>query len=272
MQINGISTNNTNPAFKGGCAVLQRKFANTFANIDGIGEGASIAFDFLGKAVVVPAVIMLASKEPKEKKEYSALKNPVAAIIQLALEAPILFFGSKVIENMANKGLLDKRQNKQYNEKFFKDSFISTLEDTVKENPTDIKKARGLIDNINAKGLTKKIAETAEILIETLPEKSKDLAKKAFQNYSTAHKKLYHLQNRLCFAAAIILTPLICALENKLHPIAMNKIYEKETQKTNKISQQNAIKQGIFITRKDKTGRHKSIHAFMKNLKKGSAK
>ncbi len=30
------------------------------------------------------------------------------------------------------------------------------------------------------------------------------------------------------FAAAIILTPIICALENKLHPIIMDKIYEEE--------------------------------------------
>ena len=77
MNINRISANNTKPAFKGGLAAIQKNAAKTFANIEGIGEGASIAFDFLGKAIVVPAVIMLASKEPVEKKEYSALKTPL---------------------------------------------------------------------------------------------------------------------------------------------------------------------------------------------------
>ena len=271
MKINRINTNYANPAFKGGCTALQHKFANTFANIDGIGEGASIAFDFLGKAVVMPAVIMLASKEPKEKKEYSALKNPVAATIQLALEAPILFFGSKAIEKAANKGLLDKGQNKQYNEKFFKDSFTSTLRDAAKENSASAKRAEELINNINVKGLTKKIAESAEDLIETLPEKSKDLAKKAFQDYNTAHRKLYHLQNRLCFAAAIILTPLICALENKLPPIVMDKIYEKESLNANKHQQANVLKQEVCSMQNGKAWQYISIHAFIKSLKKGAA-
>lgn len=64
------------PDFKGGHQ-MHAKIADKFAKMGNIGEGASIAADFLGKAVVVPAVIMAASKEPAEKKEYSAFKNPL---------------------------------------------------------------------------------------------------------------------------------------------------------------------------------------------------
>ena len=56
----------------------------------------------------------------------------------------------------------------------------------------------------------------------------KDVLNKTFSEYKNAHTNLYHLKNRLCLAAAIILTPIICALENKLHPIIMDKIYEEE--------------------------------------------
>ncbi len=269
MNINRISANNTKPAFKGGLAAIQKNAAKTFANIEGIGEGASIAFDFLGKAIVVPAVIMLASKEPVEKKEYSALKNPVAAIIQLALEVPVLLLGSKAIEKAANKGLLDKGQNKQYNEKFYKDSFASTLKDAAKEDSKNAKNADKIINAINTKGLSRKITESAEDLFETLPEKSKVITKKAFQDYGTAHKKLYHLQNRLCFIAAIVLTPLICALENKLHPIVMDKIYEKQSLGIKE--KLNIIKQGIYAAHGGSASNHISIHAFMNNLKKGGA-
>ena len=248
-------------------AALQKKAANTFANIEGIGEGASIAFDFLGKAVVVPAVIMLASKEPVEKKEYSALKNPVAAIIQLALEVPVLLLGSKAIEKAANKGLFDKGQKRQYNEKFHKDTFTSTLQNAVKESPESAKRADELINSINTKGLSRKITEAAEDFMETLPEKSKVLAKKAFQDYGSAHKKLYHLQNRLCFAAAIILTPLICALENKLHPVVMDIIYEKQSAKIKE--KINVIKQGIYAAHGGGAKQHISIHKFMSGLKNG---
>lgn len=270
MKISNINTNRTDSAFKGSCASFQKRLAGAFANIEGIGEGTSIACDFLGKAIVVPAVIMLASKEPVEKKEYSALKNPVAAIIQLALEVPVLLLGTKAIEKAANKGVLDKGQNREYNEKFYKDSFVNTLKNAAKENSESTKKADELINSINTKRLSRKTTESVEDFIKTLPEKSKSLAQKAFQNYSTAHKKLYHFQNRLCFAATIILTPLICALENKLHPIVMDKIYKIQSRHIkNKI---NVIKQGIYAAHGGSANRHISIHAFMNNLGKGKVK
>lgn len=225
MQINNV---NTAPGFSGNCANIQKRLANSFAKMDDIGEGASIAFDFLGKAVVVPAVIMVSSDEPKEKKEYSAFKNPVAAIIQLALEVPILFFGSKAIEKSANKGKFDKGANRQYNEKFYKDIFVSNLEKSFKSNSEQSLKAKELVEKINKKGLGKKIIENVDDFIAESAKQNKDLLKKSFSEYKNAHKKLFHLQNRLCFAAAIVLTPLICGLENKLHPIVMDKIYEEE--------------------------------------------
>ncbi len=224
MRIDGL--NNASLGFKGKTANFQKGFAKTFAKIDGIGEGASITFDFLGKALVVPAVIMLSSKEPKEKKEYSAFKNPVAAVIQLALEVPILFFGSAAIEKGANKGLFDTKDSKRYNENFHKDIFVSELKNTFSKDESISKQINNNLDAIDKKGLTRKGTEFFEDLIKNARD-NKTLGEK-FKAYKDAHTNLYHLKNRLCFAFAIILTPLLCYLENKFHPIIMDKIYEEE--------------------------------------------
>jgi len=217
--------NNNAPYFKGRAANFQKRAANGFAKIDGVGEGVSIAFDFLGKAVVVPAVIMMSSKEPKEKKEYSAFKNPVAAVLQLALEVPILFFGSMGIGKAANKGAFDTKDSKRYNEKFYQDKFIKELKNSAGENNSEVK---NIVETIDKKGFSRKAAEGIEDFIKNASDNSKEALNQAFSQYKTAHTNLYHLQNRLCFAAAIILTPIICALENKFHPIIMDIIYEEE--------------------------------------------
>ncbi len=212
--------------FKGRGINFQKNIAKSFAKIESIGEGTSIAFDFLGKAVVVPAVILISSKEPKEKKEYSAFKNPVAAVLQLMLEVPILFFGSAGIEKAANKGCFDTKTSNRYNEKLHKDIFIKELKDTFKDDKNSIQQINQTLDIVDKKGLSRKGIEAFEDIIKTAPKK--EVLEKTFNEYKTASKNLYHLKNRLCFAFAIALTPLICYLENKFHPIIMDKIYENE--------------------------------------------
>lgn len=262
MRVNGSHAQKNTVAFSGKHFDLGQKAAKTFAKMDGIGEGASIAFDFLGKAVVVPAVIMLASKEPKEKKEYSALKNPVAAVIQLLLEVPILIFGSKAIEKAANNGGFDKGEKRLYNEKFSKDVFISSLDDAVKNNSDKAEMANEIISTLNSKGLTRKISENINDFIKTMPDEAQKILKQNFNNYKTTQKNLFHLQNRLCFIAAIIMTPILCALENKLHPIIMDKIYEKEQAVSNKnLNKQNTLKT-------DKIKHSISINAFIQNARR----
>ena len=123
---NNISINNqTNFT---GASKLSEKIAKKFAKAGNIGEGTSIACDFLGKAVVVPAVIMLASSEPKENKEFSAFKNPVAAFIQLGLEVPVLMAGLKNMGGFVRKRLffITKKAKKSffYNEKNTKEKII----------------------------------------------------------------------------------------------------------------------------------------------------
>lgn len=230
MNISKIKTSNNTANFAKNYAKIHKKFANSFAKMDDIGEAASIAFDFAGKAIVVPSVIMLASKEPKEKKEYSAFKNPVAAIIQLFLEVPILLLGSKYIKQQADKGAFDKGESKRYNEKFFKNKFVAKLAETAKGQPIE-EKTNTIIEILNKKELSRKLTQNIEDFINTFPKQSKEILENSFNEYKATHKNLFHLQNRICFIAAIIMTPLLCALENKLHPIIMDKIYEKE-QKT----------------------------------------
>lgn len=235
MRIQNIQSQSKNkaPNFKGaGLANIQKRVAKGFSKIDGIGEGASIAFDFVGKAVVVPAIIIAASKEPKEKKEYSAMKNPVAAIIQLAIEVPILLFGSKAVESLANKGTLDKKDSDfSYNAKKYQDEFVSVLKQQTDDTPNIKKAADSLAGEISKKGYSRKIAENFDDFINTIPNDTKspvkETLKKSFGKYQSTHKNLFHLQNRACFIMAITLTPLICALENWAHPKIMDKLYQK---------------------------------------------
>ena len=55
------------PSFHG-AAVLSNKFAKSMTKFEDFGEATNISFDFIGKAVVTPMVIMLAANETREKK------------------------------------------------------------------------------------------------------------------------------------------------------------------------------------------------------------
>jgi len=208
---------NNTPSFHGR-AVLGKKFARYMSKFDHFGEGTNITLDFVGKAVITPLVIIAAANESKEKKEYSAIKNPIAAFIQLALEVPILYWGTKFIGNLANQGKLDKQDSPfSYNEKAAKESFIKKFRSTPDTG--------GLIEKINKKGLTKRFAdELGEIVDKT----DSSLLKQSFENYKSTSKRLYHMQNRLCFAATLILTPALCALENWAHPKVMDKFFPQK--------------------------------------------
>ena len=232
MKINSINninyTGHTNILKNIKCACGEK-----FAKIDEIGEGTNIALDFLGKALIVPAIIMLTSKEDKDKKEYSALKNPLAATIQILLEAPILMLGSKFIENLANKNKLDSPKGDfSYNEAAAKEFFIEKLKFATKENSDLAKNCHKLVDRLNKKGLGKNLKEDFEQTFENYGENYKKCLKEALEKLDTTHKNLYHLQNRICFLAAIVLTPLLCKAEDYLFPKVMNLIInKKETQK-----------------------------------------
>ena len=203
--------------------------AKNLAKIGDIGEGASIACDFLGKALVVPAVIMAASDEPKEKKEYSAFKNPVAAVIQLALEVPILAGGTKLIGNLADKGIFDKKDSTfSYNEKRFKNAFIDCFEKNCKKP-----ESKSFIEGIKTQGYTKQLAENFDDIAKNFTDEAGIKIKETFKQFEMAHKNKFHLQNRICFLAALLLTPVLCKFEDFLHPKIMHLIYKNRENKEN---------------------------------------
>lgn len=224
MKINSLDRAN----FKGYNSTLKRvqnTVANKFAKIDQIGEGTNIALDFLGKAVLVPATIMMASKEPKEKKEYSALKNPIAATFQLMMEAPILMLGSNFIAKLANTGKLDREgSNFSYNEKLYRDRFIENIKSAANGDENFKNTTNELIEKLNKKGMGKNLKESFHEAIENSSISTKETLKKSLKEFDTTHKRLYHLQNRVCFAAAIILTPILCKAEDYFFPKIMNLI------------------------------------------------
>jgi len=224
MNIHKLSGSLNSPKFK---SSIQTKCLSYFTKNSEIGEGASIACDFLGKAAIVPAVIMLTSKEPKEKKQYSALKNPVAATIQLALEVPILAVGSKIVGNLADKGVFDVENSEfSYNALKKKDEFISTLKNISLNSKEAQQKEQDILEAL--KTGSKDLSGDVLNLAKLIDENSSAILKTSFEAFEKAKKNQFHLKNRICFLAAILLTPVLCALENKIHPIIMNKFFEKQ--------------------------------------------
>lgn len=235
MKINSLDKAN----FKGYSSAIKRAqyaAADKFAKIDKIGEGTNIALDFIGKAILVPATIMAASKEPKEKKEYSALKNPVAAAFQLMMEAPILMLGSSFVANLANKGKLDREgSNFSYNEKLYKDKFIDSVKSAAKEDKNFESISSELLEKLNKKGFGKNLKENFYDAIENSSISTKETLKKSLKEFDSTHKRLYHLQNRICFVAAIALTPILCKAEDYFFPKIMKLIKHPEENKKTKM-------------------------------------
>ena len=231
MKVQNLTSINNN-SFKGTSSITS-KIAKSFAKSGDIGEGTSIACDFLGKAVVVPAVIMLASNEPKDKKEFSAFKNPVAAFIQLGLEVPVLMVGSKIVGELADKGFFDNKKNAKngfsYNEKLQREKFIDTFEKISKKSASIKENSKNFIEEIKTTGYSKKAAEDIVEIVKGADDKAKEAIMTSFKNFEHARQNKFHLQNRICFVAALALTPLLCAIENYIHPKIMNKIYASRT-------------------------------------------
>ena len=118
------------------------KMTKFFQEKGDFGESVNIAMDFVGKAAVTPALIMLSpSKDAtKDEKTFAAIKNPIGATIQLACEVPILIGVSKAVEKMANNGTFDKENSDfSYNVKNAQDIFVKTVKenDNIDENLTN---------------------------------------------------------------------------------------------------------------------------------------
>lgn len=230
MNIQALQQNKlNNNSFSGNYQRISKGVANKFASMNEMGEGISIACDFLGKAVVVPMVIMAASDEPKETKQYSALKNPVAALIQLAFEVPILAFGSKGIEKLADKGFFDKDSSSfSYNTQTAKQSFVDVFE----KEKSVLVGADKFLETLNKKGYCKKTVEQFKETMQNADSTIKENVESAFKSYEKVYKNTFHLKNRICFGAALILTPLLCNLEDKLHPKIMDLIAKNKNPDT----------------------------------------
>ena len=238
MKLSRINNHNNKPSFNAALPTrkIQEATSKYFSKFEQIGEGSNIALDFIGKAVLVPAIIMTTSKEEKEKKTYSAIKNPIGATIQLILEVPLLMFGSKYIEKVANKGELDvKNSTFSYNEKGATDTFLKKAQELT-ENNKDFKGASSeFLKKIKEKGFSNTLKDDFDDIIANFDEDKVKEVVKSFKNMELAHRRLYHLQNRLCFAAALILTPVICGFENFLHPRVMNLISKPKNKAVNEV-------------------------------------
>ena len=248
MRLTKVNNTYNKPSFKSALPArrIQEATGKYFSKFEQIGEGANIALDFIGKAVLVPAIIMTTSKEEKEKKTYSAIKNPIGATIQLILEVPLLMLGSKYIEKIANKGLLDAKDSDfSYNEKAATDNFVSSAKEMAKNDSTFKENAEEFLKKVEEKGFSNQIKDDFDDIIAKFDEDKVKSLVESFKRMELSHRRLYHLQNRLCFAVALILTPVICGFENFLHPKVMNLIGKPKEGKKEALDIEEAMNENL---------------------------
>ncbi len=227
MKIGQVSSAIFNAGSSGKFESLKNKAVKYFSSADSFGEGTNIAMDFLGKALIVPALILMSpsKKSSKDEKFFVAAKNPVGATIQLAMEVPILFGVSKWIGNLANRGVLDNGETDfSYNAKAAKEEFVKTANAAFEDNAAMKAEMKPFVDNLEEKGLTRKLLFEFSDVLQKLPQE----AKKSLDNFKFTQRKLYHLQNRIAFAGAILMAPVIGILESRIHTKIMNDMASKE--------------------------------------------
>ena len=212
------------------------KITQFFSKHENVGEASSILIDILGKGLLVPLVIMSNpfSKQSKEDKKYSAIKNPISATIQLGLEVPIFYFASKGARKLANQGLLDKGRDFSYNAKSARDTFIASFDDMLKSSPpkgAEIKHIAKLKQTLSKTRPPRKTIQELNQIISSSSTHLKQQAKKSLDNFNTTHKRLFHLESRFSFIVAMLAIPFVCALENWLHPKVMEFINKKDKDK-----------------------------------------
>lgn len=223
---------------------LQEATSKYFSKFEQVGEGVNIALDFIGKALLVPTVIMLASKEDKEKKSYSAMKNPIGATASLVIEAPLLMVGSKYIGKLANSGKLDASNSDfSYNEKAATDSFMKSAKEMAEKDLTFKENSKELLEKVKNSGFSNNMKDDFDDIITKFDKEKLSGVVESFKKMELSHKRLYHLQNRLCFAAALLLTPVICGFENFMLPRVM-KLFGKNKEASAKVGADENVKVG----------------------------
>jgi hypothetical protein len=212
---------------------LKDKAVKYFSGADSFGEGTNITMDFLGKALVVPALILMSpsKKSTQDEKFFVAAKNPVGATIQLAMEVPILIGVSKWVEDLAQKGILDGgKKDFSYNTKAAKEEFVKAASAVFEKDSVLGYEMKPFMEKLEKKGLTKKLLFEFSDILEKLPQD----AKMSLDNLKFAQRRLYHLQNRIAFAGAILMAPVIGILESKVHTKIMNYMADKKKNGGNK--------------------------------------
>ncbi len=196
------------------------RVTNFFVKHSDVSNATDMAFDIAGKGLLLPAVVAFhpTSKESKECKRYSATKNVVAAGIEVVLQVPVFYAIWNGVGKLGNKGLLDKDSGYSFNSRSFRKKFEQSLEDvagldTLKK---ELKKK---------KGLTKRLTYEFEEAISNINNK---VVTEAFENFRKVDKRLFHLKSRFSFAGLLLTMPLVCAIENKVHPKLMELIKRKK--------------------------------------------
>lgn len=234
MKIDRVSSAIFAAGSSGKFSSLKNKAVKYFSSADSFGEGTSIAMDFLGKALVVPALILMSpsKKSTQDEKFFVAAKNPVGAGIQLAMEVPVLLGVSKWIENLAQKGILDGGEKDfSYNTKAAKEEFIKAANNFFRNDNAIGAEMKPFMDKLEEKGPTRKLLFEFSDVLQKLPQEIKT----SLDNLKFAQRRLYHLQNRVAFTGAVLMAPVIGILESKIHTKIMNSMASKKEGNKNDI-------------------------------------
>ncbi|MDD3012737.1 MAG: hypothetical protein PHC34_03435 [Candidatus Gastranaerophilales bacterium] len=169
------------------------------------GEKTSIIINAIGTGLLAPLVIANnpLSKEDKDVKTYSALRQPISAVIAIITQLAVCMKADKIIDRLAYNNKLGTESQK--NAHFYDLSVIKN----AKENSPLKNKFNGLKDS--------------EIL-KTL-HSAGEITKNQFDKVSNAMTRLKAFKNWTGIGLSLVTLPFACCALNWIYPRFMEKFF-----------------------------------------------
>jgi len=169
------------------------------------GEKTSIIINAIGTGLLAPLVIANnpLSKEDKDTKKYSAMRQPISAVIAIITQLAVCMKADKIIDKLAYSNRLGT--NAQKDAHFYD---LSTIKN-AKENSPLKGKFKGL-----------KGSEILEAL-----HNAGEITKDQFKNASVVMTRLKAFKNWISIGLSLVTLPFACCALNWIYPRFMEKFF-----------------------------------------------
>lgn len=181
-------------------------------------EAASIIITAIGTGLVAPIFIAnnpLANSTDEETKKYSALRQPVSAVIAVLMQLGITIPFNNFLDRMANEGKLGSKYDKSglQDKKYLRKKI-------TKENP-------GSSNSTIVELRKKEEARQTKKAMEKLAKKGKtgDLLKMVTDEAEVIAKNVKGLKNVMSLIIGVATIPISCTLLNWAYPKFVEKFF-----------------------------------------------